>query len=358
MSDRARLRVRRKLDVLMLFDLNEATAPEYDFSEHFAQAESGKPFHTEANVFRTLKALGHQVRTHPLYDDVGGLVSRLSQQKPDLVFNLCEAFRLDRSREPQVVALLELLGVLSTGVGSEALTLCQDKALAKKILTFHRIKTPRFAQSWRSRPLRSLGQLRPPVFVKPVNTESSIGIAQAALAWDEKSALERVKFVHTNVGADALVEEYVDGREIYCGVIGSERLEALPLIELLVGDQPIDAEDAPAGAPRFFTYKAKWDEAYRKKWNIRAGPPPDLDPALVKKCHAVARRACKILRVRGYARVDLRLSQAGEVHVIEVNPNPGLAADDEFAQAALLSGMGYEALIDRILDIGLRSGTT
>lgn len=352
MSARPRLRIKRKLDVLMLFDLNEPTAPEYDFSEYFA--ETGGSFHTEADVFRTLKELGHQVRTHPLYDDVGALVSRLSQQKPDLVFNLCESFHFDQTREPQVVALLELLGVRYTGAGSEALTLCQDKALAKKILTFHHIKTPRFTQSWKARPIKSLGALRTPVFVKPVNTESSRGIAQAALALDEKSALERVKFVHTHIGADALVEEYVDGREIYCGVIGSERLEALPLIELLVGDQPVDAEDAPPGAPRFFTYKAKWDEAYRKKWNIRAGPPPDLDPALIKRCQEVARRACKILRVRGYARVDLRLSQSGEVHVIEVNPNPGLASDDEFAQAALMGGWEYPALIDRILDLGLK----
>lgn len=193
------------------------------------------------------------------------------------------------------------------------------------------------------------------MFIKPVNTESSVGISQAALALDEKSALERVRFVHAHLGADALVEEYVDGREIYCGVIGGERLEALPLIELLVGDLPIDAEDAPPGAPRFFTYKAKWDEAYRKKWNIRAGPPPDLDPALAKKVQTVARRACRILRVRGYARVDLRVTQDGEVHVIEVNPNPGLASDDEFAQAALLGGTNYLTLIDRILDLGLRS---
>lgn len=353
MSATPKRRIKRKLDVLMLFDLNEPTAPEYDFSEYFD--EKGGSFHTEGDIFRTLKALGHQVRTHPLYDDIGSLVSRVSQQKPDLIFNLCESFRMDRSREPQVAALLELLEVNYTGVGSEALTLCQDKALAKKILTFHHIKTPRFAQSWRGRPIKSLGALRPPVFVKPVNTESSKGIALAALAQDEKSALERVQFVHTNVGADALVEEYVDGREIYCGIIGGDRLEALPLIELLVGDQPIDAEDAPPGAPRFFTYKAKWDEAYRKKWNIRAGPPPDLDAALTKKCQEVAKRACKMLRVRGYARVDLRLSQSGEVHVIEVNPNPGLAADDEFAQAAALAGMDYETLLDRILDLGLRS---
>lgn len=354
MSKKApRRRIQRKLDVLVMFDSNQPLAPEYDFTEDFARADGA--FETENDVCRALRELGHQVRTHPIFDDVGALVSRLTHQKPDLVFNLSECFNFNRAHEPHLAGLLEMLGVAHTGVGSEALTLCQDKALAKKILKYHHIKTPRFAQSSKARPLKGLSALRPPVFVKPVNTESSEGIAQAALAPDEKSALERIQFVHANIGSDALVEEYVDGREIYCGILGNERLEALPLVELLVGDQPVDAEDAPPGAPRFFTYKAKWDEAYRKKWNIRAGPPPDLDDALAKKVQDVARRACKVLRVRGYARVDMRLSQTGEVHVIEVNPNPGLAAGDEFAKAAARAGMDYPTLIDRILDLGLKA---
>jgi D-alanine-D-alanine ligase len=252
-----------------------------------------------------------------------------------------------------VVGLLEMMGVPYTGASPEALTLCKDKSLAKKILSFHRIKTPRFVLSPKKRPLRSLKPLAYPVFVKPIASESSEGIAQAALAEDQKSALDRVAFLHEKLASDVLIEEYVEGRELYAGVLGNERLKAFPLIELFVGDEPIGAKNAPEGAPKFFTYKAKWDNAYRKRWDIRSGKPRSLSPERAKKAAQLARRACSVLRVNGYARVDLRLTEAGELYVIEVNPNPGLARLDEFAQAAALAGIDYEALIERIVKLGV-----
>jgi D-alanine-D-alanine ligase len=340
-----------RLDVLVMFDVNRALPPEADFTEDFASPD--KAFETEGDVTRALKELGHTVRTHPVFDDLGALVNRLSSHRPDLVFNLSECFHFKREHEPHLAGVLEMLNIPHTGVGAVGLALCRDKALAKKILTYHHIKTPRFVLSPRARPLKRLGPLKYPVFVKPLDTESSQGIAQAALAPDAGSALDRVAFVHQSVGADALVEEYVDGRELYCGVIGDERLRTLPLIELLVGEAPVGAEDAPPGAPRFFTYKAKWDEAYRKKWNIGSGPPRDLDPKLERRCADVARKACRVLRVDGYARVDMRLTAAGEVYVIEVNPNPGLAEGDEFAKAALRAGMSYPELVAKLVDLAL-----
>ncbi|MDQ3262240.1 MAG: ATP-grasp domain-containing protein [Myxococcota bacterium] len=337
----------RKLRVLVLFDLTHPVPADYDFTEDL-QTEG---LVTERDVVQALRELGHQPRLFGLYDDLGRLVSTLQQDPPDLVFNLSEAFRTDRRHEPHIAGLLELMKVPYTGTDPAALSLCKQKVLAKKILTYHHIKTPHFVLSPSRRPLKQIRNLRYPVFIKPSGTESSVGIAQAALAEDEKSALERVRFIHESVGSDALVEEYVDGRELYGGVLGNDRVVVLPLVELLVGDEPLGAEETPAGAPRFFTYKAKWDEAYRKKWKIGSGPARDLDPVVERRIRQSVRRAAKVLQVRGYGRVDLRLTDQGEVYIIEVNPNPGLAREDEFALAALRAGVAYPALIDRIVKL-------
>ncbi len=344
-------RTRKSLDVLLIVDVNRVLPPDHDY---FANELSQPGFKKEADVANALKTLGHGVRVFGLFDDLGALVAALKERPPDLVFNLCEAFRDRREYEPFVAGVLEMMGIPHTGVSATGLGVCKDKALAKKILSFHHIRTPRFVVSARRRPAKTLTGLRFPVFVKPLASESSEGIAQAALAVDDKSALERVTFVHQSIGSDALIEEYVDGRELYCGVLGKDRLTTLPLIELFVGDVPIGAEEAPAGGPRFFTYKAKWDESYRKKWSIRSGAPQTLDKALEERLLHTAKRACRALRLGGYARVDMRLTDAGEVFVIEVNPNPGIANDDEFAQAAERARMKYVTLIDRIVTLGLR----
>lgn len=341
----------RKLRVLVLCDFTQPVAPGYDFTEDL----KSEGMATERDVLGALTELGHEARLFGVHDDLLPLITLLKNEPPDLVFNLSEAFRRDRRHEPHLAGVLELMGVTYTGADPAALSLCKQKAVAKKILTYHRIKTPHFAVSTVRRPLKRIRHLRYPVFVKPAGTESSVGIAQAALAEDEKSALERLRFIHESVGVDALVEEYVDGREVYGGVLGNDRLQVLPLVELLIGDVPIGAEETPAGAPRFFTYKAKWDEAYRKKWSIGSGPPRDLDPAIELRIRESVKRAARVLQVRGYARVDLRVTDQGEVHVIEVNPNPGLAHDDEFARAAARAGLGYPALIDKIVRLAERA---
>ena len=331
--------------VLVLFDLNQRTAIDHDFKEEFKQ----EAFETESDVSRALKKLGHEPRPLALFDTFAPLIEILEKDRPDVIFNLSEAYRTDRAHEPHLVGMLELLDIPYTGADPTALMLCKDKALAKKILTFHRIKTPSFTVSSRARPFKRLRHLKFPVFVKPLATEGSEGIAQAALCEDEKSAVERVKFLHDSLSTDVMVEEYIEGREIYASVIGNDRLQVLPLIELFVENKPLGHEDAADGAPRFFTYKAKWDAAYRKKWGIRSGPPKDLDEGIARKIAETARRVCHSLRIRGYGRVDLRLTAAGEIYVIEANPNPGLASSDEFAKAAARADIGYDSLVSRIL---------
>lgn len=337
------------LDVVVLFDLNQSVAPDYDFRAELKE----ESFETESDVVKALRKLGHDAQPMSLFDenDLEALLARVKKKKPELVFNLAEAFRTDRRHEAGIVALLEMLGIPFTGADAAALAVCKDKALAKKILSYHHVKTPGFVVSPRARPLKRLKSLRFPVFVKPVDTEGSEGIAQAALAEDEAAAVERVKFVHESLDTDALVEEFIAGRELYSGVIGNDRLQSLPPIELFVGNQSVGDADLPDGAPRFFTYKAKWDQAYRKKWGIRAGPPKDLDAATEQRIAETARKAYHALGVSGYGRVDVRVTPTGEIWVIEVNPNPGLASSDEFAKAAARADLPYETLIDRIVQL-------
>jgi D-alanine-D-alanine ligase len=243
--------------------------------------------------------------------------------------------------------------------------LCKDKALAKELLSFHRIRVARFVVSRRERPLRRLRRFSYPAFVKPIGEEASDGIALASLAKTEDEVLERARFLHDRFETDALIEEYVDGRELYVGVLGNKRLTVFPPREIFFGESPaaVDGEppnpDVPSvllkDAPRFATAKAKWDETYRKKWGIRNGPAGPLPAGVEKKLAEVARRVCRILHVRGLGRIDARLTAEGEIVIIEANPNPSLAKEDDFAQAAMQVGIGYEALIQKVLENALRS---
>jgi len=196
----------------------------------------------------------------------------------------------------------------NTGAGPDALMLCKDKALAKQLLSFHRIRVARFVVSRRERPLKRLRRFTYPAFVKPIGEESSDGIALASLAKTEDEVLERARFLHDRFETDALIEEYVDGREIYMGVLGNKRLTVFPPREIFFG-QPLTVTDHD-DPPRFATAKAKWDDAYRKKWGIRNGPAEPMSPPLERKLAEIARRVCRILHVRGLGRIDARLTAA------------------------------------------------
>ncbi|HLK35745.1 MAG TPA: hypothetical protein VKU41_03260 [Polyangiaceae bacterium] len=358
--------------ILVLFDVHRPIDPDETFSVRSLRTEEEKP--TEADVLACLRKLGHEVETLAVYDDVRVVFDKVDAFKPEVVFNLCETFFSDRAHEPNIPALLELMKVPYTGAGPDALLLCKDKAVAKKLLAFHRIRVARFVVSSRERPLRRLGRFSYPAFVKPVGEEASEGIARASFAKNEAEAVERAGYLHERFESDALIEEYVDGRELYLGVLGNKRLTVFPPREIFFG-APIagpDGRDPPPptvgasselslrssvrndDAPRFATAKAKWDEAYRKKWKIRNGPAGALAPGLDKKLADLARRVYRILNIRGLGRIDMRLTADGEVVVIEANPNPSLAREDDFAQAAAQVGIPYEALIQKILENALR----
>jgi D-alanine-D-alanine ligase len=344
--------------ILILFDIPRRVSPDETFSARALRTEEEKP--TEADVLLCLRRLGHEVETLAVFDDVKDIFDKVRAFKPEVVFNLCETFFSDRAHEQNIPALLELMKVPYTGAGPDALMLCKDKALAKKLLVFHHIRVARFVVSSRARPLRRLARFAFPAFVKPVGEESSDGIAKASLVKSEADAIERARFVHERFETDALIEEYIDGRELYLGVLGNKRLTVLPPREIFFGEPTPAAEPgelpAPeeADAPRFATAKAKWDDVYRKKWKIRNGPAGPLPQGLERKLGELARRVYQILHIRGVGRIDVRLTAAGEIVVIEANPNPSLAKEDDFAQAASEAGMDYDALIQRILENAVR----
>jgi D-alanine-D-alanine ligase len=332
--------------ILILFDLARPTTPDESFSTPRALRDEDK--RTEADVLDCLKRLGHEVDTLAAHDNVRDVFEKVDTFKPDVVFNVCESFHADRVHEPSIPALLALMKVRYTGAGPEALMLCKDKALAKKLLSFHKVRVADFVVSRKDHPLRRLRKFSFPAFVKPTNEESSDGISKASFAKNEEEALERARFVHEKLGTDALIEEYIDGRELTIGVLGNTRLTVFPPRELFFGEAPED------GAPKFATAKAKWDDAYRKKWGIHNGPAAPLPEGLEPKLRKIARRAYRVLNIRGLGRIDLRLTSSGEAVVIEANPNPSLGKTDDFVLGAAGVGIEYDALIQKILENAVR----
>jgi len=329
------------MKVLVLYDLARPASAGEQFSPRELKEEEDKP--TEADVLVALKRLGHEVETLGIFDDVLAIVETVKRFAPDVVFNLTESFHSNRANEPNIPALLELMKIRYTGAKADGIILCKDKVLAKKVLLYHRVRVPHFVISPQSRPLKRLRRFVFPAFVKPVGEESSDGIAKASFAKSEEEALERARFIHEKFQCDALIEEYIDGRELYLSVMGNNKLTVFPPREIFF-------EQIPDDEPKFATFKAKWDEAYRKKWGIRNGPARELPPGLDKKLVRLARKVYRALKVQGLGRIDIRLTAAGEIMVIEANPNPSLAHDEDFAQAAGSAGLEYDALIQKILD--------
>lgn len=329
------------MKVLVLFDLPRPVDPNQTFTSETLREKEDRP--TEADVITCLKGLGHEVDTLPVYEGVSEIVDKIRGFAPDVVFNLCESFFNDRAKEPNIPALLELMRVRYTGANPEALMLSKDKALAKTVLVYHHIRVPRFVLSKRAWPLRRLRRFMFPAFVKPLGEESSDGIAKASFARNEEEAIERSRFIHERLGCDAMIEEYVEGRELYVSVLGGRRLTVFPPRELFFGRMP-------ENEPRFATFKAKWNDAYRANWGIHNGPAATFADGVEKKVADLARRVYNLLKIKGLGRIDLRLTPAGELVFIEANPNPSLAQEDDFAQSAVAAGMSYESLIQRILD--------
>lgn len=306
----------------------------------------GAPWRMEHDVISTLRASGHEVLVQPVGGELNPIRRAVREMRPHLSFNLLERFADVPHWDQNVVAYLELQKMKYTGCNARGLLLGRDKALTKKLLSFHRIRVPEFALVARGRKFKRPKRLVFPLIVKPLPLDASIGISQASVVESEEKLGERIRFVHESVGTDALVESYVEGRELYVGVLGNRRLTALPIWELHLGG-------LPEASRRIATERLKSSLDYQRKHGVASGPALDLPDALVTRIRALCKRVYSILYMNGYARIDLRLTEDGQVYVLEANPNPQLARGEDLADSAAAAAIDYGALLDRIVRLGL-----
>ncbi|MGE0455318.1 MAG: D-alanine--D-alanine ligase [Vicinamibacteria bacterium] len=300
---------------------------------------------TEWDVVQALRARGHEVRALGVGDQLGAIREAIAEWKPDICFNLLEGFASVPGWDLNVVAWLEMQGVRYTGSNPRGLLLSRDKALAKKVLAYHRIPVADFVVVPQGRVVRRPKRLRFPLIVKSLTLDASIGISQASVVEDEDKLRERVRFIHESIGTPALVEQYIDGRELYVGVLGNQRLRVLPVWEL-------DFARMPEESRRIATERLKWSLSYRTRHKIVSGPA-ELPEPLARRIGALCKRAYRSLMISGYARMDLRLGEDGRAWLLEANPNPQLANGEDFADAAAKGGLDYGPLLERILALGL-----
>ena len=335
------------LKITILYDITE----EHDKAE--AEAEGEKVTLVAEQVEQTLKKIGHEVKRLAAKPNLRDLTGRIANDDADLIFNLCESLGGVSQHEQHVAALLEVMGRRFTGAAAIGLTLAQDKALSKKIFSFHGLPYPKFS-TIDAGEVEWSDDLKFPLFVKPQNEDASIGIDSKAVVQNVKELMERISYIQTEFKAPALIEEYIEGREIYIGVLGNEPPEALPILEW-------DFSKMPAGVPKIASSEAKWDEdsAYKDAPEFF---PTDIPEEVYKKLQEAAVLAFKSLRLRDYGRVDMRVRPAKkqnkglysvdgwEYFLIEVNPNPYLEPKAEYSMAAQKKGLKYTELIQRIVD--------
>ncbi len=306
------------------------------------------PFKTEFDVTATLREMGHQARPLGVGDDLGVIRDAIREFRPKIVFNLLEEFRGRDALIPYVLGYLELIRQPYTGCNPHGLMFATNKALQKKILRFHRIPVPDFAVFPLRRKIRVSKKLPYPMIVKSATAHGSVGIAQASIVYDEEKLRDRVQFVHEQIHTDAIAEQFIDGRELYVGVIGNRRLMTLPIWEMLF-------DNLPEGAPRIATSMAKWNYDYQTRAGVNTRAAVDLPDPLAARIVHLCKRAYRALGQNGYARMDLRLTPEGEAVLIESNPNPQLAYGEDFAESAEAAGLGYEVLLQRIISLGLQA---
>jgi D-alanine-D-alanine ligase len=325
----------------------------YDFwwedDEERGEGESARPKRKAPDedvqaVYDALKEVGH----NPIFLRIDGTrqsLQELAESETDLIFNLVESFGGDDTRDTNIAAFLELLGRRFTGAGSHGLYLAQDKALAKKIFAFHGIHTPYFATVYLGRTEHS-HDIEFPVIVKPAREDGSIGIQFGAVCTSIKELMDRIDYIHAQFDSPALIEEYIEGRELYLGVLGNSEPQALPVVEL-------DLSKLPEGVPKIAGSEVKWEEGTEAYEKTKPFFPDDLSEEVVTQLNDKAIQAFKALQLRDYGRIDFRLAQDGTLHVLEVNPNPYLLQTAEFAMAAKKSGRSYVDLIGEIVESAL-----
>jgi D-alanine-D-alanine ligase len=337
-----RTRSLKKLRVLVLMHQDLVPPPSL---EGYTEKESAA-WQTEYDVITGLKTLGHDVYMLGVGHDLAPIRDSFAETKPHIAFNLLVHFHGVAVYDQHVVSYMELLRKPYTGCNPRGLMLARDKALSKKLLAFHRIRSPRFAVFPVGHAARRPARLNYPLVVKSLNEEASLGISQASLVTSDEKLKERVEFMHETFGVDVIAEEFIEGRELYVGIFGNQRLRTLPIWELSFADMP-------EGAPHIATAKLKWDLEYQKKYKIETRRAEGLTPENEAEIHHLCKRIYRTLGLSGYGRVDLRLAPDGQVYVLEANPNPDLQREEDFAMSAKSVGIEYPDALQRILSLGL-----
>jgi D-alanine-D-alanine ligase len=334
-------KAKRKLRVIVLMREDLVPPETLDGVENKEKEE----WRAEYDVVSTLRAMGHDVWPVGVRSDLGVIREAIERCQPHVAFNLLEEFDGYPHFDQHVVSFLELMKQKYTGCNPRGLTLARDKALTKKILAYHRIYAPRFAVFPPNRKVEPSRRLKYPLFVKSVSDEGSVGISQASIVRDDEKLRERVEFIHRQNQTAAIVEEFIEGREIYVGVIGNRKLQAYTPWELVMNN-------LPNGAPVIATGKVKWDLEYQKKIGLET-IPAKLDPKVKDEFERLSKRIYRILDLSGYARIDYRLTEDGRIYALEANPNPQIALDEDFADSAEHCCVKYKVLLQKIMTLGM-----
>jgi D-alanine-D-alanine ligase len=301
---------------------------------------------TEYDIVGTLRKAGHDVRPLGVHDELKPIRDEIETWKPQVVFTLLEQFHGEAVYDQNVASYLELMRIPYTGCNPRGLMLARAKDMSKTLVHYHRIPVPAFAVFPMRRKVLRPARLALPLIVKSLSEDASYGISQASVVDSDEKLAERVTFIHDRIGTAAIAEQYIEGRELYVGVLGNDRLRVLPVWELQFGNMA-------DGAWRIATEKVKHDPDYQERRGILHGPAKDLKPELCVRIQRVAKRIYRTLDLDGYARIDFRLSAEGIPYFLEANPNPEIAESQEFATAARHDGLAYPDLLDRILALGI-----
>jgi D-alanine-D-alanine ligase len=302
---------------------------------------------TEFDVVSTLRAAGHDVRPLGVQEEIKPVRDAIEDFKPHVVYTLLEEFHYTSGYDQHIASFLELMKVPYTGCNPRGLILARGKDLSKTLAHHRRIAVPAFAVFPMRRKVKRPSRLALPLIVKSLSEDGSYGISQASIVDTEQELVARVAFVHDQLGTAAIAEQYIEGRELYVGVLGNNRLRVLPVWELKFGNL------GGQGARQIATEKAKHDPAYQERVGIEDGPARNLSPEVLARIQRTAKRIYRTLGLDGYARIDFRLVADGTPYFIEANPNPEIAKSQEFATAARHDGLDYPELLRRILMLGM-----
>ena len=333
---------RKKLKVILLAD--ESLLPAGDLKDYSEKQRELRK--TEFDVRDAIEALGHELISIGVSDDLSTIRGAIDAHKPDIAFNLVEEFDGIGHFDQHVVSYLELRKQAYTGCNPRGLTLARDKALTKKILAYHGLKVPEFAIFAKRRATKRPESLAFPLFVKSLTEEGSVGISGASIVHDDDKLMERVKYIHRTTDSTALAEQFIEGREIYVGVMGNDRVTVLPPWEFTMTKK----ED---GAPLIASDRAKWDPEYQRQVGLKTGPAK-LSRKMQAKLADLSKEIYRLLGMSGYARLDYRVTEDGDAYLLEANPNPQIAKDEDFALSAKHVGIDYPELIEHLIQFGMK----